>query len=112
VNSDNDNKSVISNKSKKELKLEKERMARHRKLQKKIRGFMDEEAELGSDNEENDDRRKVINEEDEDEEDDEDEMDDDLDGFVVHGADNEEIEEANEAMHEKHMKDMLELEKQ
>ena len=60
--------------------------------------FMDLEADLGSDNEENDDRIKQINRGDLEE--DENGMDDSLDGFVEHGAlagDNEEIEEGNEA---------------
>lgn len=44
---------------------------------------MEEEAELGSDNEENDERRKEINRNDLEE--DEEGMDEDLEGFVVYG---------------------------
>jgi len=44
-------------------------------------GFFDQEAELGSDDEDNDDVRIVINKNDVEEN--EDGLDDDLDGFVV-----------------------------
>lgn len=55
------------------------------------------EADMGSDDEEHDDMVKAINKDDEEE--DEEGMDSDLDGFVVHAADNEEIGEENENMH-------------
>jgi len=51
--------------------------------------FLDDEADLGSDNEENDDVRKVINRNAEDENDNIEGLDDDLDGFVVHAPDNQ-----------------------
>jgi len=47
----------------------------------KIKRFLEDEAELGSDNEDNDHLRKRINKEDQDEK--EDGMDTDLEGFVV-----------------------------
>ena len=50
---------------------------------------MEEEAELGSDDEENDDYIRQINKNDDEEN--EDGLDDDLDGFVVHGGDEDEI---------------------
>lgn len=48
-----------------------------------MRRFLEDEAELGSDNEDNDDVCKKINRDADDEEDDED-LDDDLADFVVH----------------------------
>jgi len=47
-----------------------------------MRAFLEEEAELGSDDEENDDARKRINSDDDEEN--EDGMDEDLADFVVH----------------------------
>ena len=58
-----------------------------------MRRYLEIEAELGSDDEENDDIRKKINRDDEDEIDGED-LDEDLEGFVVKG-DNEEIADAS-----------------
>lgn len=65
--------------------------------------FIDEEAELGSDNEENDDRRKKINKDDIEE--DEDGYDTDLNGFVDHRNDEDLIGAADEDMHEKFRQD-------
>lgn len=59
---------------------------------------MEEEAELGSDDEENDDVRKVINRNDAEENDEG--LDSDLEGFVVK-ADDEEIGDPDEAMYDK-----------
>ena len=70
-----------------------------------MKKFYDDEAELGSDNEENDDVRKNIDR-DGDEEEDEDGLDDDLGGFVVHGNDEEEIEDADEERMLKYQRDM------
>lgn len=70
-----------------------------------MKKFYDDEAELGSDNEENDDVRKNIDR-DGDEEEDEDGLDDDLGGFVVHGDDEEEIEDADEERMLKYQRDM------
>lgn len=53
-----------------------------------MRRFLDMEAELGSDDEENDDMRKRINRDDDDEQDGED-LDEDLEDFVVRGDDQE-----------------------
>lgn len=64
---------------------------------------------MGSDDEEHDDMVKRINRDDLEE--DEEGLDDDLDGFVVHGADNEEIEDENETMHQKFMQDIYEDDK-
>ena len=66
--------------SQKELKaLEKKRREKEQK-RKALRRFLDDQAELGSDNEENDDVRKHIAA---DEEEDEDGLDEDLKDFVV-----------------------------
>lgn len=59
---------------------------------------MEEEAELGSDDEENDDVRKVINRNDAEENDEG--LDSDLEGFVVK-ADDEEIGDPDDAMYDK-----------
>jgi len=65
-----------------------------------MRRFMEDEAELGSDNEENDDRRRAIKR-DADEEN-EDGHDADLEDFVVHENDEDrEIGSGDEAMREK-----------
>ena len=66
-----------------------------------MRKFLEEEAELGSDNEDNDDVRKMIDKNG-DEEEDEEGLDDDLNGFVVHPGDEEEIGDANEELYEKY----------
>ncbi len=67
--------------------------------------FLDEEAELGSDNEDNDDVRKNIDRHG-DEEEDEEGLDDDLNGFVVHPGDEEEIGDADEELYEKYQREM------
>ena len=54
-----------------------------------MKKFLDEEAELGSDDEEKDDIKKLINKDDDEEN--EEGLDEDLDGFVVHGGDDEEV---------------------
>lgn len=64
-----------------------------------MRRFLEEEAELGSDDEENDDNRKRINRDDEDEYDG-DELDEDLDGFVVRG-DEDDINNPTEDMYQR-----------
>lgn len=66
--------------------------------------FFELEADMGSDDEEHDDQVKHIDR-DCDEEDEED-LDDDLDGFVVHAGDNEEIGDDNEHMHQKYLQDI------
>jgi len=75
-----------------------------------MRQFFEEEAELGSDNEDNDDVRKNIDRLGDDEENEEG-QDDDLDGFVVHPGDEEEIQDANEDLYEKYQRDMEEKDK-
>lgn len=72
--------------------------------------YIEDQAEQGSDNEENDDVRKKINRDD-DEEYDGDDLDDDLDGFVVRG-DDEEVEDANQTHYDKlrEMDEMLDKE--
>jgi hypothetical protein len=71
--------------------------------------FFDEEAELGSDNENNDDARKAINKNDKDEN--EDDNDSDLDGFVVKRGEDEEIGDAPDGAMEKFNRDMQEDDK-
>lgn len=71
--------------------------------------FIEEEAELGSDDEENDDNVKRINREDDEE--DEDGLDEDLKDFVVHPGDDEDIGDADQNMIEKHNRDMAELDR-
>ena len=70
---------------------------------KKMKRFYEEEAELGSDDEDNDDIVKNIDRGHEEEN--EEGLDDDLDGFVVRG-DNEEIGDEDSQMHDKYLKDM------
>jgi hypothetical protein len=84
----------------KERKAFEQKQREDKRKLKALRKYMEMEAELGSDDEENDDVRKEINRG-EDEEN-EDGLDDDLDGFVVHGADDEEIGDADSDMHRKH----------
>lgn len=69
--------------------LLKRKVQKKPKFNKYIKNLFDDEAELGSDDEENDDAVKRINKDDEEEN--EDGLDDDLDGFVVHANDDEEI---------------------
>jgi len=64
---------------------------------------MEDEAELGSDNEENDDKRKRINAEDSEEN--EEGYDKDLEDFVVHGQGEAEGSE-EEAMRDRFLEDM------
>lgn len=73
-----------------------------------MRRFLEVEAELGSDDEENDDIRKNINRNDEEENDDD--LDSDLEGFVVKG-DEEIIDDPDSDMYAKHQKDMEELDR-
>ena len=73
--------------------------------------FLEEEAELGSDNEENDDVRKNIDRVGDDEEN-ENGLDDDLDGFVVRAGDDEEIGDENADMHQKYLRDMEALDRE
>ena len=70
--------------------------------------MLEDEAELGSDDEDNDDVRKKINRNDEEE--DEEGLDDDLDGFVA-PADEEIIDDPNYDMHLKFQLDMEAQEK-
>lgn len=81
-----------------------------KKIDKRLRAFLEDEAELGSDNEENDERRRDINSNDEGEFDDD--SDKDLDGFVVHQPDEEEIGEENDEMLRIHDDFMREQDKQ
>jgi hypothetical protein len=73
------------------------------KKKKQLAGFFDEEAELGSDDEQNDDINKQINKDDVEEN--EEGLDEDLEGFVVKG-DQQEIGEADEDMMEKFRQDL------
>jgi hypothetical protein len=68
-------------------------------------GFFDEEAELGSDDEDNDDNRKAINKNDLEEN--EEGLDADLEGFVVKG-DEQVIGDGDEGMMDKFLHDMEE----
>lgn len=73
-----------------------------------LRKFLDDEADLGSDNEDNDDMRKDIDENDEEEN--EDGLDKDLEGFVA--GDDEEIGDATEEMMNKFRDDMDKLDEE
>lgn len=75
---------------------------KERAKRQQLAKFLEMEAELGSDNEENDDNKKKINRDSEEE--DEDGMDSDLEGLVDDAplGDDEEIEAANQAMYERH----------
>ena len=85
----------------KEIEFQQQQVAIETKKKKKNRNvaarFVDLEADLGSDNEENDDRVKKINKDDLEE--DENDDDDSLDSFVEHGpaGDDEEIALGNQA---------------
>lgn len=88
-----------------------ERKRKEREIQRRrMNRYIEDQAEQGSDNEENDDVRKKINRDD-DEEYDGDDLDDDLDGFVVRG-DDEEVEDANQTHYDKlrEMDEMLDKE--
>jgi hypothetical protein len=65
--------------------------------------MFEEEAELGSDNEDKDNFKKAINKEDAEEN--EEGLDSDLEGFVVHNED-EEIGDAEDGAYEKYRLDM------
>ena len=76
-----------------------------------MQGFFDEEAELGSDDENNDDNRKHINKKDIEEI--EDGLDNDLDGFVVRAGDDDEvIPDAEANALSKFQQDMMDDDKQ
>jgi len=68
-----------------------------------MRMFVDDEAELGSDDEEHDDTKKRIDADDMEEN--EDDLDKDLEGFVVQGGDDAEIGEGNDEMMQKFLND-------
>ena len=70
--------------------------------------FFEDEAELGSDQEGNDDIKKKIDKNDQDEVDDG--LDSDLDGFVVHG-DDVEVPDADVNAHAKYLVDMADDDK-
>lgn len=72
---------------------------------KKVAGFFEDEAELGSDDEENDDVRKKIDKRDAEEN--EEGLDDDLEEFVVKGGDADIIGDAEEDMLEKFQQDLI-----
>ena len=91
---------VKNSQSSTEQALKRERKRKHRK---RLQAFFDEEAELGSDDEENDDAKRVINRNEAEEN--EDGLDEDLDGFVVKG-DDEVIDDADEEMHQKFLMDL------
>ena len=104
--------SVVSNMTAKERKLMEKNKRELERKRKAIRKFMDEEAELGSDDEENDDGRRDIDRGDAEEN--EEGLDDDLDGFVVYGADDEEIADPDSDAYRRHqefleMQDRMEL---
>jgi len=73
-----------------------------------LKRFLEDEAELGSDNEENDDVRKDIAI---DGEEDEEGLDEDLKDFVVHEGDDAEIGDESEDMRLKHQRDMEALDR-
>lgn len=79
------------------------------KKKKRVKmAFFEDEAELGSDQEGNDDIKKRIDKNDQDEVDDG--LDSDLDGFVVHG-DDVEVPDADENAHAKYLVDMADDDK-
>lgn len=82
--------------------------AKKAKTREAAKGFFDEEAELGSDDENKDDNRKAINKDDAEEN--EEGMDSDLEGFVAKG-DDVEIGDAEEGALDKFMQDMKEDDK-
>ena len=78
--------------------IEMKQIKKKKAAQSAAAAFLDQEAELGSDNEENDDKVKKINKDDAEE--DENGLDDSLDGFVDNEApagDDEEIKAADQA---------------
>lgn len=79
------------------------------KKKKRVKmAFFEDEAELGSDQEGNDDIRKRIDKNDQEEVDDG--LDSDLDGFVVHG-DDVEVADADVNAHAKYLVDMADDDK-
>ena len=77
---------------------------KQRDRRRKVARFLDDEAELGSDDENNDDARKRINKNDAEEN--EDGLDADLEGFVVKGGDDEVIGDAEDDMLKKFQEDL------
>lgn len=85
------------------VQKEKVRKQKQKATKARIAKFLEEEAELGSDNEEHDDvRKKIRSDEDEDEGSN---SDSDLSGFVDNAplGDEDEIAEANAALREKYL---------
>ena len=70
-----------------------------------MRKYLEMEAELGSDNEENDDIAREINREGDDEENEEG-QDEDLKDFVVYAGDDQEIEDEDSELYDKFQRDM------
>lgn len=101
--------SQMSSLSAKEQKALEMRLKAQERKKRMLRRFLDEEAELGSDDEEKDDIRKQINKNDDEEN--EDGLDADLEGFVVHEGDEAEVGDANEDLQAKFQADMDELDR-
>ena len=80
--------------------LERKRRERQ-KREREMRKYLEAEAELGSDNEENDDVAKAINR-DGDEEEDEEGLDEDLKDFVVYEGDEQEVDDETAGLYEKY----------
>lgn len=70
-----------------------------------MRKYLEMEAELGSDNEENDDAARAINR-DGDAEENEEGLDEDLKDFVVYAGDDQEIDDEASDLYDKFQKDM------
>ena len=70
-----------------------------------MRKYLEMEAELGSDNEENDDVARAINRDGDDEENEEG-HDEDLKDFVVYAGDDQDIEDEGSDLYDKFQKDM------
>ena len=87
--------------------MKKRKKIKNRNLDK-VAGFFEDEAELGSDDENNDDAKKAINKQDAEEN--EDGLDSDLDGFVDHG-DVEEIGDPDFNAEAKFIQDLKEDDK-
>jgi hypothetical protein len=84
--------------------IEKKRREKERK-QREMRKYLEMEAELGSDNEENDDVARAINREGDDEENEEG-QDEDLKDFVVYAGDDQEIDDESADLYDKFQRDM------
>ena len=84
--------------------IEKKRRDKERK-QREMRKYLEMEAELGSDNEENDDAARAINR-DGDAEENEEGLDEDLKDFVVYAGDDQEIDDEASDLYDKFQKDM------